>query len=350
MPHFDFIYAVDLFCGAGGLTKGFREGGVRVVAGFDSDPECRYPYETNNTTRFIEADVSKLSGKEVARMFPSSGVKLLAGCAPCQPFSPLGRTGVGKQRTDRKLLLHFARLIREVRPHIVVMENVTNVRTRAEYAFFESTLRKLGYKISIHEINAHEYRVPQSRIRLVVLASLFGPLELITPTPEPNGRPFVEDAIREDLEPLQAGEASRTDPLHRAKGLTPINVRRIRASLQGGTWHDWPKSLLLRCHKKESGKKYVGVYGRMSWSAPSPTITTEFSNLGSGRFGHPEQDRAITPREASLLQSFSKDYDFLQPGLPFSHNRVGRWIGNAFPVKVAKSLALSVGRHVSEYA
>jgi DNA (cytosine-5)-methyltransferase 1 len=230
------------------------------------------------------------------------------------------------------------------------MENVTNVRTREEYAFFESTLRKLGYTISIHEINAHGYGVPQSRKRLVVLASMFGPPQLITPTPEPNRRPFVEDAIRQNIEPLQAGEASRTDPLHRAKGLTPINVRRIRASLQGGTWRDWPKNLLLRCHKRESGKKYVGVYGRMSWSSPSPTITTEFSNLGSGRFGHPEQDRAITPREASLLQSFSMEYDFLQPGLSFSHGRVGRWIGNAFPVKAAKSLALSVGRHVSEYA
>jgi DNA (cytosine-5)-methyltransferase 1 len=195
MPHSNTIYAVDLFCGAGGLTKGFLEGGVQVVAGFDSDPECRYPYEVNNKTRFVDADVSRVSGKQVARMFPASGVKLLAGCAPCQPFSPLGRTGVGKQRADRKLQLHFARLIREVRPHIVVMENVTNVRTRAEYAFFESTLRKLGYTISIHEINAHKYGVPQSRKRLVVLASVFGPPELITPTPEPNGRPFVEDAI-----------------------------------------------------------------------------------------------------------------------------------------------------------
>jgi DNA (cytosine-5)-methyltransferase 1 len=349
MPRPDSIYAVDLFCGAGGLTRGLLDGGVQVVAGLDSDPLCQYPYEQNNKTRFIHADVSKLSGKEVAGMFPDHGIKLLAGCAPCQPFSPLGRTRVARHLPETQLLKHFARIINQVRPDLVLMENVRNVKTRLEYAYFDKMLRKLGYAVSVNDVNAHEYGVAQSRTRLVVLASKLGIPELVKPEPQLDGRPFVEDVIRDNLEPLKAGEGSRTDEMHSAKRLTHLNIKRIRASRQGGTWHDWPKSLWLRCHKKESGSRYLAVYGRMSWSLPSPTITTEFGNLGSGRFGHPEQDRAITPREAALLQSFSIDYDFLQPGLKFSHERVARWIGNAFPVKVGGSLAASVRRHTSVY-
>jgi len=342
----DDIYAVDLFCGAGGLTRGLSEGGINVIAGFDSDELCAYPYETNTPSRFIKADVAELSGRQVARMFPPSGIKLLAGCAPCQPYSPLGRSKLATRRPETALLWHFARIIREVRPHLVMMENVINMKSRAEYLQFKTSLQELRYGISVHEINSHKYGVPQLRKRLVVLASIFGPVELIPPKEEKDGRPFVEDSIKTGLEALSAGEVSRRDPLHRAKGLTPKNIKRIRASRQGGTWHDWPRALQLECHKKKTGNRYVGVYGRMSWSSPAPTITTEFSNLGSGRFGHPEQDRAITPREAALLQSFSTDYDFLQPGIPFSHERVGRWIGNAVPVKVAWALAKSFRRHL----
>src|SRR5438128_1355932 len=118
----DTINAVDLFCGAGGLTRGLLDGGVHVVAGLDTDPLCRYPYEKNNKTRFVHANVSTLHGKDVARLFPSMGIKLLAGCAPCQPFSPLGRTRVLKRPAESRLLIDFARIVNEVKPDLVLME------------------------------------------------------------------------------------------------------------------------------------------------------------------------------------------------------------------------------------
>jgi DNA (cytosine-5)-methyltransferase 1 len=126
--------------------------------------------------------------------------------------------------------------------------------------------------------------------------------------------------------------------------LTPINMKRMKASLPGGSWRDWPKDLLAPCHVREGGKGYTPVYGRMSWDAPSPTITTQFYNYGSGRFGHPEQDRALSLREGALLQSFPPEWEFVPPGTPVQTTATGRAIGNAVPPALAKSIGLCLMR------
>jgi DNA (cytosine-5)-methyltransferase 1 len=148
------------------------------------------------------------------------------------------------------------------------------------------------------------------------------------------------------MEPLEAGSSSKRDPLHRVRDLVPKNMLRIQATPEGGNWRSWPGDLVLDCHKKESGKSFKSVYGRMSWKEASPTITTEFIGLGNGRFGHPVQNRAISLREAALLQTFPYYYDFIDPRAVFSMERIAVHIGNAVPVRLGQIIAKSIKQHI----
>jgi DNA (cytosine-5)-methyltransferase 1 len=147
---------------------------------------------------------------------------------------------------------------------------------------------------------------------------------------------------------LKAGEVCPTDPLHQACELSPLNLKRIRASTPGGSWRDWDKRLVADCHKKSSGKTYPSVYGRMSWDEPAPTMTTQFYGFGNGRFGHPEQDRAISLREGAIIQSFPRSYKFVPAGEPIYRKPIGRLIGNAVPVNLAKAIGKTIVRHVRD--
>ncbi len=340
------IAAVDLFCGAGGLTKGLEKAGIESRLGIDVDPHCEYPYTANNRSKFLLKSVSELSAAEITCEFQNADYSLLAGCAPCQPFSTYS------QRYDRDkrwgLLNHFKRLIIELKPDLVTMENVPGLIRQSVFARFVKTLESEGYFTSYQVVNCADYGVPQHRKRLVLLASLLGPIELSKPTRTQRICKTVIHAIGE-LEPLAAGEASEEDPLHQAASLSPLNLKRIRASKQGGTWRDWNKRLVAECHKKGSGKTYPGVYGRMSWDEPSPAITTQYFGFGNGRFGHPEQDRAISLREGAILQSFPKGYKFVPPGEEIHYKRIGRLIGNAVPVKLGEVIGRSIMRHVKAY-
>ena len=173
----------------------------------------------------------------------------------------------------------------------------------------------------------------------------YGKVELLDPTHTPDKYKKVRDVIS-DLEPLEAGETNRRDPYHKASGLSELNLRRIKASKPGGTWRDWPEKLVARCHKQESGNSYSSIYGRMKWDVPSPTITTQCNGFGNGRFGHPEQDRAISLREAARLQTFPDNYEFVRPDEPHSITTISRFIGNAVPVELARVIARSIKPHL----
>lgn len=341
------VHVVDMFCGAGGLTRGLKNAGLDVIAGIDADGNCKYPYEQNNGAKFIHRDVRSVDPVEIDSLFPENGYRVLAGCAPCQPFTRLGNLKGEPRVKDWDLLKCFTKVAEHVRPHVVSMENVPSLVRHEVFGDFLLSLSDLGYHVDAKVVQCERYGVPQARRRLVVLASRLGKLELASPKKGLKPR-TVRSAIG-NLEPLRAGSSSRKDPLHRARNLTEINQRRISQSRPGGTWRDWDEALRLNCHGSESGKSFDSVYGRMEWDRPSPTITTEFSNLGSGRFGHPEQDRAITPREAALLQTFGKGYRFLEPGKLFSFTALGRWIGNAVPVKLAKEIGLAIRGHIDEF-
>jgi len=340
------VNIVDLFCGIGGLSYGLNKEGLNVVAGYDLDATCKYPYEANNDSVFINEDINNIAGNDLKVHYKNCDVKVLVGCAPCQPFSTYSFKSEDKKKWQ--LLYQFSRIVNELQPDIISMENVprlANFRKEPIFGNFLDNLSKNGYSYSYKIVNCSDYGIPQFRRRLVLLASKFGNIDLIPETHKTDNYRTVEKAIG-SLEHLKSGEVSAKDPLHRASKLSELNLKRIRQSKPGGTWKDWDESLLLDCHKKDTGKTYVSVYGRMSWNKPSPTITTHCTGLGNGRFGHPEQDRAITLREAAILQSFPKKYKFVKKGKPYNKRTLSIHIGNAVPVKLGQVIGKSIINHL----
>lgn len=339
------ISCIDLFCGAGGLTHGFILEGIPVNAGIDLDPACRYPYEENNDAAFIEQDVAKMQAEDIASLFSPGSIRVLAGCAPCQPFSTYSQRYETKSDSKWSLLDEFGRLAKGVRPDIVTMENVPSVERHGVFKDFAASLEELGYHVWFKVVECAQYGIPQTRKRMVLLASLYGPIEMIEPT---HKKPkTVKQAIGR-LKPIMAGERAPRDRLHMAASLSPKNMKRIRASRPGGTWRDWPEYLVTNCHKEDTGRSYPSVYGRMEWDKPAPTMTTQCYGYGNGRFGHPVQDRAISLREAAILQSFPRDYEFVGPDQPVQFTPIGRMIGNAVPVGLGRAIARSISKHLCE--
>lgn len=338
------VSCVDLFCGAGGLTHGFVNEGLRVTAGIDLDPACRFPYEANNDARFIERDISEVTPEELNELFGDAEVRVLAGCAPCQPFSSYTQRYSLDGNDKWGLLYEFARLAEGVRPDIVTMENVPTVAKHTVFDDFVEKLEELGYHVWYDVVDSSQYGVPQTRRRMVLLASRFGNIRLVPPT---RKKPKTVKQAIGGLRPLRAGEVSPRDRLHAAATLSPKNLQRIQVSKPGGSWRDWPEELVADCHKAETGRTYPGVYGRMEWEKPAPTMTTQCFGFGSGRFGHPEQHRAISLREAAILQSFPRKYQFLPKGGEVCFKILGRLIGNAVPVDLGRAIALSIKAHLA---
>jgi len=344
------LKVIDLFCGIGGLSHGLIKEGLDVVAGIDNDESCRFGYEYNNRAKFIHKDILQVSAKEINQLFGNKEqtIRVLVGCAPCQPFSKLNL----RQITQKQLepLEKFGRLIGETLPDIVSMENVGGLAKMSVFKTFVGALEKNDYKYKYEIVDASEYGIPQRRKRLVLLASRFGEIELIRGTHK-NKKITVRDVIKR-LEPLRDGEASKDDPLHRARKLSSLNLRRIKSTPRnGGSSKSWNKKLVLVCHKKDSGKTYRStVYGRMRWDEPAPTMTTQCVGLGNGRFGHPEQDRAITLREAAIFQTFPKDYKFVALDKPVVVSDIAKFIGNAVPVKLGSVIGKSIKKHLEQYA
>jgi len=346
--------AVDLFCGAGGLTRGLLDAGIPVVAGYDIEEACKYAYEHNNApAAFKKESVADITGDDLAGHFPDDHVRILVGCAPCAPFSKYTQGQNPRENAKWGLLDEFARIVRELDPDIVSMENVPELQRHSVFRDFLSTLKDEGFHFSEDEetrvVFCPDYGIPQHRRRVVLVASKFGPIELMRPTHKPSKYRKVSQAIGK-LPPLGSGEVSDSDPLHRTSQLSRLNLRRIKKSKPGGSWRDWPKGLVADCHREESGKTYPSVYGRMNANEPSPTITTQFFGFGNGRFGHPEQNRALSLREGAILQSFPKTYEFVEPGGDYHFKTIGRMIGNAVPVRLGKIVGLTIKRHLEKLA
>ena len=332
------IYAVDLFCGIGGLTYGLGLSGIRVQAGFDIDASCQYAYEANNREAvFVASDIRNINFSDIVPYYEGAEVRALVGCAPCQPFSAHMR-GVRKPRVeeDCSMVGEFGRLIREGVPEIVSMENVPGLAKHDAFNELISTLDEMGYVWDYDIFSCAGFGIPQTRRRLVLLASRLGQISL----PHIAGeRVTVGDCIRH-LPPIGDGEASEGDPIHTSAALSDKNQQRIRQSIPGGSWEDWDEQITNKCHDREA--YYPAPYGRMSWDALAPTITTQFCYYSTGRFGHPEQNRAISVREGALLQTFPEEYEFVEKGKPFAIREVARHIGNAVPVKLGRAIGESI--------
>jgi DNA (cytosine-5)-methyltransferase 1 len=330
--------AIDLFCGAGGLTRGLLNSGIEVIAGVDVDPALRQTYERNNErVRFICKDVRKLNANEINAVLastPSSDL-LLAGCAPCRSFSQQRRGSV--RGHDATLLGAFRRLVGELEPGVVLIENVPGLTKVPGFSTFRrllSTLQDMDYSIAQGILNARDFGVPQHRRRFVLIASRLGDPELPKPTRGSQGSPYetVRDWIAH-FPPIAAGEEHTSVPNHVAAALTDRNLRRLQATPHdGGDRSSWPTDLRLACHVGRN-REYTDVYGRLWWDRPAPTLTGRCHSVSNGRYGHPEQDRAISLREAASLQTFPDDYVFFG-----YRSHVAQHIGNAVPVRLAEVL------------
>lgn len=346
------IEAVDLFCGIGGLSYGLKQAGIEVLAGYDLDGTCAYAYEENIGAEFHYQNVAALASSEVAQKYTEGSIRILAGCAPCQPFSSYAFKQKEKDSSKYDLLYEFGRIVEETLPDIVTMENVPQLAKFKEkdvLGDFTALLKRYDYEVQINIVYCPDYGIPQSRKRLVLLASRLGKISLIAPTHSSHEYLTTADAIQ-GLPCLAAGEIDSNDPLHRSKRLTPINQLRMEATPYGGSWVNWPQELWLDCHKKATGKSFRSVYGRMTWEKPAPTMTTQCTGWGNGRFGHPEQNRAITPREAALLQTFPKSYRFFPNEGAIPITTASRYIGNAVPPRLGEVIGQSITKHINELA
>ena len=336
--------AVDFFCGAGGLTRGLLDARIRVVAGLDAEDRCKDAYEKNNGVPFVHARVQDV-GRDtpgLAEHFRRTDDLLFAACAPCQPFSKILQNGGTTQ--DPTLLTAFGRLVATFGPAFVLVENVPGIvrgRGRQTLAAFRRTLKRCGYQWEDRVVDAKHYGVPQNRRRFVLLGAKDGPVpSLPEPTHGPGRKPLktVRDAIIR-FSRIGAGEACSDPPNHRAARVSELNLERLRATPRdGGDRRSWPDHLWLACHRKDNSG-HSDVYGRMAWDRPSPALTGRCHSISNGRYGHPEQDRAISLREAAAIQTFPDNYEF------FGYDKaIARQIGNAVPVLLAQRLGEQILR------
>ena len=377
------IVAVDFFCGAGGMTNGLIGAGIHVLGGVDNEPLCELTYRQNKNNdgsrpEFICHDI--FSRK---RDYPNGGQHLIvkriedlireykrrhgyrklklvfAICAPCQPFTKITKIKMSdhrqfKRNNDSNLLLATVALIRRFHPAAIICENVEGIGDGAKSVLikFKRRLSKIDYSFNAKVINASNFGVPQNRKRTIGIGfdmnCFRGEFEVLTENK--NIRRFV--TVREvigQLPPIAAGEVHPRIPNHRTRGLNDLNLKRISCAKPGESNHYLKNTpygnLSLTCHRKLEKRfhapSFSDTYTRMHGDEIAPTITTKFISITNGRFGHYDikQNRAISPREAALLQTFPKRYVFYpEENIEFT----ATLIGNSVPPKLAKFFGLYV--------
>lgn len=312
---------------------------MTISGGLDFDPDASQTFRQNfPEAAFIEGDIKGVSTEEVESLINPDATTLFSGCAPCQPFSRQNNNRAGSD-PRKALLFEFQRFITHLLPELIVIENVPGLQSDASNGplpKFLKHLDKLGYQHRVEVLRALDFGVPQSRRRLVVLASRIGEPCLPQPTHGEHRKTVstVRDHIA-DLPQLASGQVCPSDSDHAAMRLSPLNVKRIKATPEGGDRRNWDSSLVPNCHRGYSG--HSDSYGRMWWDKPASGLTTKCLSYSNGRFGHPTQDRGISLREAACLQTFPRDYSFSGP-----LTSRARQVGNAVPPLLAQRIGESL--------
>lgn len=333
--------AADLFCGAGGLTRGLLDAGIEVRVGIDYDDSFKRTYDENNKpSRFHKMDIKRLTGQELEGLLKvqPNELSMLAACAPCQPFSRHNKNHYHDRR--KSLISQVGRILHEMqrKPDFIFFENVPaiiKIDKGRQVKMLCKNLNRLGYNYKIDIVDAKDYGTPQTRKRFILIGILKThmnePVSFPVKTHGKGRLPYktVSETIK-DLPRLSAGQRHDTIPNHECAGIEDINLRRLKHTPKnGGSRTAWPQELVLDCHIDHAGHK--DVYGRMRWKEPSPTLTCKCVSISNGRFGHPSQLRGISLREAASLQSFPDTYEFF--GM---FGSMARQIGNAVPPLLAK--------------
>ena len=323
------LTAVDLFCGAGGLTVGLRRAGFAVLGAIDVEPLAVRAYRANHPeTAIWQGDIRRLDPARMRRLLglEPGDLDLLAGCPPCQGFSTMRTLNGGRRVADRRnaLVMQMASYAEEFLPRAVMMENVPGLARNHRSARLRSILRKLGYRVTDDILNTADFGVPQRRRRYVLVALRGGVPHLATPDRH-------ERTVRDLIGSLPPAGSSG-DPLHDHGEHRTAEIGELIASVprDGGSRGDLGEQWQLPCHIRTDG--FHDVYGRMAWDAVAPTITGGCINPSKGRFLHPAADRAITLREAALLQTFPAGYRLpLNETSGSGKYSIAGLIGNALP-------------------
>lgn len=345
------IKVFDFFSGCGGASAGLREAGLEIALGLDNDVEAARTFGANFAeAEFVCADIEAVpeeSFDEIVGLWEDHPL-LFNACAPCQLFSRQRRGDAARDDRRLGLLNDVLRFVGRHRPELVLAENVPGLRDgsvgRGIFLQFTRALTELGYHTDHSVVRSQDYGVPQRRARLMLLASRLGPVEPPVRTHGPGTEQpsyaTVADWIR-DLPEISAGESHSLVPNHRAARLSPLNLQRIRATPPGGGWRNLPPHLLPDS-RKSGFTGFTDVYGRLRWDSPAPALTTRCISYSNGRFGHPEQDRAISVREAACLQTFPLDFVFVG-----NLNSQARQVGNAVPALLAQQFGEHIARHLT---
>ncbi len=332
--------AVDLFSG-GGLSLGMRQAGFKVISAIEIDKSAVATYWANNpNTKIFNDDIKNIETDQVKELLKGQPLHLLAGCPPCQGFSSVRRRNGKNVRDERNaLIFEYLQFVAGLEPLTIMMENVSGLTKYYLFKFIIAALKNMGYNISFEVVNVKDYGVPQRRKRMVLVGSKLGKINVVNPTGE---RRTVRDAIGK-LKPIELDP----DPLHKSVTNHSERIKKIISLIpkDGGSRKDLPAEYILECHNKEN-VGFADIYGRLKWDDYSSTITGGCLNPSKGRFLHPEEDRALTPREASLLQTFPRNYIF-PTYLP--KVALGRIIGEALPPKFGKIQCYRIKQHLDMY-
>jgi DNA (cytosine-5)-methyltransferase 1 len=343
------LEVVDFFCGCGGTSAGLRAAGMRILAGLDMEHDSAQTYRANfSDAAFIERDIRDVDPGEIsAAIDRTPGARLvMSACAPCQPYTNFFRKSASR-RPERTLLLRLLPFLDHLTPDYVFVENVPGLHKvpgSSTFNRFVAGLRRRNYKLAWRVVDCRAYGVPQRRRRLVLLASRHGPIVIPAPSHGPGAKPYstVRDWIAR-YPPIRHGEQHLVIPNHQAALLTDLNLERLRATPEGGGRADWPERLRLSCHAEHRG--HSDVYGRMAWDSTAPVLTTKCTSISNGRYGHPDQDRPISVREAAALQTFSDDFVFVG-----KIKSTTRQVGNAVPVLLARAMGAAFIQDVTSVA
>jgi DNA (cytosine-5)-methyltransferase 1 len=330
--------AIDLFAGCGGFSLGLRNAGFDILLAVDKWDRAVSSYRRNFSHPALACDIKEITRKKLISEISTKKIDVIVGGPPCQGFS-IQR--IGEDHDPRNsLVFEFSRIVREMRPKIFAMENVTGllgVRGRVIFDQLVSDLEKDGYSVDFQVLNAADFGVPQIRKRVFVVGWLKGSVsdfQFPVGCQADSGYVTVRQAFQGLLPPPRQG-VEGVDPLHYETRMSPLNRQRISIIPPGGGFESLPEELRVSCHKPGAAKiGHRGVYGRLHPDAPAGTITARFDSFTRGRFGHPWQHRNITLREGARLQSFPDDFQFCG-----NQEEIAAQIGNAVPPGLATALA-----------
>lgn len=334
--------AVDLFCGSGAVSAALKANGYRVAAAVDFSAACEKTYRLNHPeVRFRRRDIRMLKPSELLAAIPvGRQVELMAVCAPCQPFSSQNRRR-GNPDNRAHLILESVRIARALKPRLIIFENVPGIVGNPIFRELKRQLATAGYRLGDPQrVDAADFGVPQRRVRCIVAAAR---MPLRAPDFVQHARQSERSTVRSAFRNLRAlanGESDGRDPLHVSRVHHDITLRRLAAiPKNGGGRSSLPLELQLACHRDRDAGDFSDVYGRMRWDDVAPTLTTGCTDVTRGRYAHPEEDRAITLREAARLQTFADSYRFAG-----NRAEISEQIGNAVPFEMIRRMVAALAR------